>query len=478
MAISYAKHGFNDLTYARLLEYTSSSAVVLRLIHGYVSNLLQGWASGRNMFVTLRDAAGNVEVCKITDIQGDNLTVARGQDGTIAQNWPAGTLVAQRSVADSLGRIIQKGEFKTIDYNPNGVLASDYPNEKIYQSGDACHRRWWIHALDNKWRLLAGEKCDDEYWDNGWLWKLQLQQLFAFGGQNDPDATDQYDPDIDAWAEKTNMSANRLGAAAASPGGTDGINVFGGSTNSWDHACRDNQLWGTGLSYTTKTDMLTPPRAGHMAVGTYGDYAYCFGGKDYAAGPTVLSDNDRYSETGDSWLSRQAVPGPARMAGAAGRPYFGEIYYTAGDSVGYAQGQAKPDHDEYNESGDSWTGKTDLSPARSECCGTTDLDYFFITGGRTTTGLSADFDYFYPTGNSWVGLANLPDGGHYEMHGSGQDSSGGATYHVGGDQDGFMAATREYFFGWSFKTNCPNPKGYFTMAQSLDFAGLGGGGGE
>ena len=165
MATSYAKHGFNDLTYARLLEYTSSPAVVLRLIHGYASNLLQGWASGRNMFITLRDAAGNIEVCKITDIQGDNLTVSRGQDGTVAQNWPAGTLITQRSVSESLGRVMQKGEYRTIAYNPNGVLAREYPNEKVYQSGDDCHRRWWIHAVDNKWRLAAGTICDGEYYD-------------------------------------------------------------------------------------------------------------------------------------------------------------------------------------------------------------------------------------------------------------------------------------------------------------------------
>lgn len=166
MAISYAKHGFNNLTYARLCEYTASSAVVLRLIHGYVANLLQGWASGRNMFVTLRDVEGNIEVCKITDIQGDNLTVARGQDGTIARNWPAGTLVAQRSVADSLGRFIQKGEYRTVEYNPNGVIAGLYPGEKIYETGaDACQKRWWLFNESTKWRLLAGEKCSWEIYD-------------------------------------------------------------------------------------------------------------------------------------------------------------------------------------------------------------------------------------------------------------------------------------------------------------------------
>ena len=471
MAISYSKHGFNDLTYARLLEYTNSSATVLRLIHGYAVSLHQGWASGRNMFITLRDAAGNLEICKITDIQGDNLTVARGQDGTIARNWPAGTLIAQRAVSDSLGRIIQKGEFKTIDYNPNGVLIPDYPNEKVYQSGDACHRRWWIHALDNKWRLLVGEKCADEYWDNGWLWKLAVQQLFCFGGYTDSDATDQYDPGDDSWAEKTDIASAKFGAAAASPGGSDGINLFGGGGETWKDDTRDNLLWGTGLSYTTKTDMPAPPRQAHMAVGTYGDHAYCFGGKDFT-GPTVLSDNDQYSETGDSWVGKQAVPSPARMAGGAGRPYLGNIYYTGGDVSGYRQFQGTGDHDEYNPSGDSWTGKTDLFPVRADYAGAVDLDYFYVFGGTTNAANVHDFDYFYPTGNAWNALADWPYASVFQAAGCGHDSSGGATYYVGGEDLGSSDRTREYFFGWTYKADAPCNKMYHTMAQSLDFSPL------
>jgi len=467
-----AKYGFNDLAHGRIRASLGSSDTSFELIKGNVYPFLPGWASSKELLTTFRGPDGSLEIIKIIDIIGNILTVERGQDGTVARNWPPGTLLTQRSVANSLGRFIQKGEFRTIDYNPNGVLVPEYPNEKVYQSGDTCHRRWWVHALDNKWRLVVGDKCDDEYWDNGWLWQLLLQQLFAFGGSNDPDATDQYDPDNDTWAEKTNLGGDRYGAAAACPGASDGINVFGGGTATNAGDTRDNVLWGTGLSYSTKTDMPPPPRQAHMAVGTYGDHAYCFGGKDFS-GPTVLSDNDQYSEDGDSWVGKQAVPSPARMAGGAGRPYLGEIYYAGGDQSSYSMGQATGDHDEYNEVGDSWTGKTDLTPARSDFSGACDVDYFYVAYGRDNVSMCAEFDYFYPTGNSWTALADGPDFSHYQVHGCGQDSSSSATYHVGGDQDGFENTTREYFFGWSFKTNCPNPKGYFTMAQSLGFDGLG-----
>jgi len=171
MATSYSKHGFNDLTYARLSEYTNSSATTLKLIHGYVANLLQGWASGRNLYLTLTDAARNLEICKVTAINGDNLTVERGQDGTVARNWPAGSLISQRLVSTNLGRFNQKGEYRSISYNPNGVLAGAYPGEKVYETGaDACQVRWWLFNEGTKWRLLAGEICSWEHYDgNGYI---------------------------------------------------------------------------------------------------------------------------------------------------------------------------------------------------------------------------------------------------------------------------------------------------------------------
>lgn len=460
MATSDAKHGFNDLAYGRLKEYTNSSSLTLKLASRYVVNFLQGWASGFNLHVTLTDVAGNIEVCKVTSITGDNLTVSRGQDGTIAKNWPAGTLVSQRLVANTLGRIHQKGEERSVSYNPNGVLVANYPGEKIYQDGDSCHRRWWIHAEDNKWRLAAGTICADEYLDDGWI--FSAQQLFCFGGRDDYDATDKYDPSGDAWSEKTDIYANKWEAAAASPSGASGINLFGGGTTG-ANSTQDNLRLETTLAYTVKTSMPSPARSAHMAVGNYDDYVYCFGGENYNTS-TKLSDNDRYSESGDSWLDRQAVPSPARNKAAAGKPSLGEIYYTAGFDV-----DPTGDHDEYNETLDSWTAKTALSPYRSECCGVCDLDYFYISYGRTLGPFSNDMDYYYPTGDVWTALANCPDGGWYQVHGSGHDASG-ATYHVGGDQDGFRGTTREYFFGWSFVSDAPCYKGYHTMAQATGFS--------
>jgi hypothetical protein len=110
------------------------------------------------------DPSANREVVKVTAIAGDNLTIARGQDGTVARAWPSGTLVTQRTVAANLTGIIQKTAFRTITVNPNGVYTAVYPGEKVYQSGPAAgERRWWKNTTGTKWRLIAGAMYGSEY---------------------------------------------------------------------------------------------------------------------------------------------------------------------------------------------------------------------------------------------------------------------------------------------------------------------------
>lgn len=173
MLTSNSKHAFNDLTYARLKDSASSSATVLNLMKGYLTGFLQGWASGRNLYVTIMDAERNLEICKVTGMAWDKLTVERGQDGTAARAWPVGSLISQRLVAASLGRFDQKGEYRTVSYNPDKLLVPSYPGEKVYQNGSAaCQKRWFINTESNgldRWRLLAGELCDWEYYDDGYI---------------------------------------------------------------------------------------------------------------------------------------------------------------------------------------------------------------------------------------------------------------------------------------------------------------------
>ena len=166
MTLPNTKQGFNDIAYGRIKASLGSTDTSFELLKGYVYPFLPGWASDKELLSTFRGPDGSLEIIKIIDIFGHRLTVERGQDGTVARNWPAGSLLTQRAAGETLGKIIQKGEFRSVTYNPNGVLSGAYPGEKIYESGaQSCQVRWWLNNGGTKWRLLAGVKCDWEYYD-------------------------------------------------------------------------------------------------------------------------------------------------------------------------------------------------------------------------------------------------------------------------------------------------------------------------
>ena len=158
------KFGFNDRSYGRLKFAISSSAVSFDLL--FVTPFLPGWAANKDLYATFRAPDGTMEIIKIIDISGHTLTVERGQEGTVAVAWHPGSLLVQRLTAGGLGTIIQKGEFRSIAFNPNGVLAGAYPGEKVYESGsESCQVRWWLNNGGTKWRMLAGTICSWEFYD-------------------------------------------------------------------------------------------------------------------------------------------------------------------------------------------------------------------------------------------------------------------------------------------------------------------------
>jgi len=113
------------------------------------------------MISSLRDK----EIIKIDIVQSsvNGLSISRGQGGTQARAWNRGTRMYQDVTADMLNAVIQKGIFRTIDYNPNGVLIPAYLGEKVHQSDDP---RWWksYDAVTLIWVLIAGEMDSGDSW--------------------------------------------------------------------------------------------------------------------------------------------------------------------------------------------------------------------------------------------------------------------------------------------------------------------------
>lgn len=162
----FTEHRFNNAAYSNIIADINATALTIALVPGGIHAFLPGWAASKYLYLTLVDASANREVVKVTAIAGDNLTIERGQDGTVARSWPAGTLVTQRVVAANLTGMIQKTAFRSITVNPNGLYTAAYPGEKIYQSGPAAgERRWWMSTTGIKWRLIAGALYGTESWD-------------------------------------------------------------------------------------------------------------------------------------------------------------------------------------------------------------------------------------------------------------------------------------------------------------------------
>jgi len=68
-------------------------------------------AAGEFLFCTLINAANQLEVIKVTNIAGDNLTVTRGEDGTTAIAFSAGDRIEDRPCRAAMLEFLLKSDF-------------------------------------------------------------------------------------------------------------------------------------------------------------------------------------------------------------------------------------------------------------------------------------------------------------------------------------------------------------------------------
>lgn len=82
----------------------SDTAIVVQAGEGARFPAISG---GDTFLATLVSASGNHEIVLCTARSGDNLTVARAQEGTVAASWPAGTPIELRATAGVLSAFLQ-----------------------------------------------------------------------------------------------------------------------------------------------------------------------------------------------------------------------------------------------------------------------------------------------------------------------------------------------------------------------------------
>jgi len=99
---------FTDNARSYLLSGVSAAAgtFVVPAGHGALFAVLP---AGKWQDVTLDDGE-HIEICRMTARAGDALTVLRGQDGTAARDWPAGTPLAALVTAAALNELEEGGD--------------------------------------------------------------------------------------------------------------------------------------------------------------------------------------------------------------------------------------------------------------------------------------------------------------------------------------------------------------------------------
>lgn len=168
MTYKFNKPGISHLSFP-----ITDSDTELRIPWPDFNNFMRSNAiAGDTMFAVLRDPEWReiIAIDLINSFSGPTdkyLKVNRGQGGSSARDWPAGTLIFLSTHADHYNSLVQPDGTRQIDYNPNGVLSPNYAGEKILQYA-GCKVRWWqsVNGIDPYWHLIAGEPCDNEAFQN------------------------------------------------------------------------------------------------------------------------------------------------------------------------------------------------------------------------------------------------------------------------------------------------------------------------
>lgn len=136
-----AKQVFSNAASALLAASIDDNDLTIQVDSGYGA-LYPNPSGGDYFVVTLRNALGDVEYCKITARVGDLLTVpsgGRGFDGSSAQSWTNGqTRVELRVVKNTLEQFIQRGGDSmdgSLDMNGNDLIDASLTGDWMGTNG-------------------------------------------------------------------------------------------------------------------------------------------------------------------------------------------------------------------------------------------------------------------------------------------------------------------------------------------------------
>ncbi len=109
-----------------------------------------------------------IDIAESVTLEPGVLKINRGQGGSIAAAWPAGSLMLAVTNEDLYSNFLQTLDVRTISFNPNEVLTPRFFGEEVYQDGPAGCERWWkaYNDVDPYWDIITGAPCQDEIYED------------------------------------------------------------------------------------------------------------------------------------------------------------------------------------------------------------------------------------------------------------------------------------------------------------------------
>lgn len=225
-----------------------------------------------------------------------------------------------------------------------------------------------------------------------------------------PTSSERYTTTTNLWA---------VGSAPPAPGrismacNTLADNVYAtyGSSTTANIADNDRYTISTAV-WTSMTNGSAPNRTG-LRGGIYGSGVfYICGGLQSGPPVAVMTQNDKYTESSDTWGASTALPAPARE----------NHTMTSVENFGYAVGGRSAvafpptymkDIDQFDLSAETWTSKTDVGVARY-AAGSLSLTgkLYFVCGIEgvppSTETLSSKVEEYDPGTNAWTLKTAVP----------------------------------------------------------------------
>lgn len=149
-----AERVFSNFAITKLLSGIGQTDASLALTPGTGSlfpSVTGSGVSAQAASIVLSDGT-NTEIMTCTARSGDTLTVTRGSP---SYAFLAGAKIMHVCAAADLANFLQKGVFRTVDYDPDGILSALYFGEEVLNTAT---REWWKNTsleYPTEWRVTG-----------------------------------------------------------------------------------------------------------------------------------------------------------------------------------------------------------------------------------------------------------------------------------------------------------------------------------